>query len=110
MHPAAKIIVGLILILIGLALFVDELTPVLGHYPGIPTISWLSNFFIVLTGIIPIFLILVGLFVVWLEADELKSQQEMAREVQPAPVPVVPVKAPAKRKRASPRRKAKRKR
>ena len=39
-------------------------------------IDWLGNFIVVITGIIPIFLILLGLFIVWLEADELKSAKE----------------------------------
>ena len=85
MHPAGKIIIGLILILIGLALFVDELTPILNQYRGFPAIPWLTNFFVVLTGVIPIFLILIGLFVVWLEADELKAQKELAAETKKEP-------------------------
>ena len=87
MHPAAKIIVGLILILIGLVLFVDSVIPLsgeLGTAIGEYRINWLDNFLIVLTGVIPIGLILVGLFVVWLEADELKAQKEIS---QPAPEP-----------------------
>jgi len=77
MHPAGKIIIGLIVILIGLALFVDSVIPLSG---GVGTfgIDWLNNFLIVLTGVIPIFLIFVGLFVVWLEADELKARKEIA--------------------------------
>lgn len=79
MHPAAKVIIGLILIIIGLGLFVDSVTPILG-VQGTFGIDWLTNFIVVLTGVIPIFLILVGLFVVWLEIDELKSQKEIAEE------------------------------
>ena len=75
MHAAAKILIGLILILIGLGLFVDSVYPLFGSAPLVP-VDWLENFIVVLTGIIPIFLILIGLFVVWLEADELKSSAE----------------------------------
>lgn len=90
MHPAGKIIIGLILIIIGLALFVDSVIPLsggVGMSIGGQVINWLDNFIIVLTGIIPIFLILVGLFVVWLEADELKSTKEIEtpKEAKPAP-------------------------
>ncbi len=79
MHPTGKIIIGLILILIGLGLFVDSVIPISG---GVGTfgIDWLANFLTVLTGVIPIFLILVGLFVVWLESDELKSRKELNQE------------------------------
>ena len=78
MHPAVKVIVGLILILIGLGFFVDSIPELgVGGYTGI---NWLSNFIVVLTGVIPIFLIIVGLFVVWLEIDELKAQKEVKAE------------------------------
>ena len=72
MHPIGKIIGGLILILVGLALFALEPFGV----------SWLTNFIILVTGTIPILLILIGLFIVWLEADELKVEKELEREVE----------------------------
>ena len=75
MHAAVKIIIGLILILAGLGLFVDSVYPISG-VEGTMGIDWLSNFIVVLTGVIPIFLILLGLFIVWLEADELKTAKE----------------------------------
>lgn len=75
MHAAFKIILGLVLVLIGLWLFVDSVYPLSG-VKGTIGIDWLGNFIIVLTGTIPIFLILIGLFVVWLEADELKTAKE----------------------------------
>jgi len=68
-------LIGLILIIIGLVLFVLSPMAILGY-----TIDWIKNFIILVTGIIPIFLIIVGLFVVWLELDELKAQRELARE------------------------------
>ena len=79
MHPALKIIIGLILIIIGLGLFVDSVYPILGVL-GTFGIDWLKNFIVVLTGVIPIFLIIVGLFVVWLEMDELRAQKELKKE------------------------------
>jgi len=75
MHAAVKIIIGLVLVLIGLGLFVDSVYPILG-VKGTLGIDWLNNFIIVLTGTIPILLILMGLFIVWLEADELKTSKE----------------------------------
>jgi protein-S-isoprenylcysteine O-methyltransferase Ste14 len=84
MHSAAKVIIGLILIIIGLFLFVDSVTPLTGT-TGTFGIDWLGNFIIVLTGIIPIFLILIGLFVVWLEIDELKTQKELSEEKKELP-------------------------
>jgi hypothetical protein len=84
MGTALKVLIGLILIIIGLGLFVDSVRPVVnpifggsGQFLGV---DWLGNFLIVLTGVIPPFLILVGLFVVWLEIDELKAERELKKE------------------------------
>ena len=79
MNAALKILLGLILIAIGLGLFVDSITPIMGTsnwFPG----DWLTNFLIVLTGFIPPFLIIIGLFVVWLEIDEIKAEREIRAE------------------------------
>ena len=70
MHAAAKAIIGLVLVILGLAMFGDEL----GYHTFPGTVSWVTNFIIALTGVIPIFLILVGLFVVWLEVEEMGSK------------------------------------
>lgn len=78
MHPAAKIIIGLILLVIGLGLFANGVIP--GFNIAWLQTFWLTNFIIVLTGAIPILLILLGLFVVWLEVDELKAQKEISKE------------------------------
>ncbi|MEM5871298.1 MAG: hypothetical protein QW051_00325 [Candidatus Aenigmatarchaeota archaeon] len=75
MHAAVKIIFGLILLLIGLVLFIDSIYPIMGT-TGTFGINWFDNFIVVVTGVIPIFLILLGLFIVWLEADELKTTKE----------------------------------
>ncbi|MEM5798736.1 MAG: hypothetical protein QXP39_01670 [Candidatus Aenigmatarchaeota archaeon] len=75
MHPIAKIIGGLLLVVIGLGLFIDDALGI-----NVTRITWLDNFVIVATGIIPVFLILIGLFVVWLEIDELKTLKEVKAE------------------------------
>lgn len=76
MGAAVKLVIGLVLLAVGLLMLVDSLG--LHVFPG--NINWLGNFIIVLTGAIPIFLILLGLFVVWLEADEMKTNKEFKRE------------------------------
>jgi len=77
MHAALKVILGFILIIIGLGFFVNSISSILpvGTF-------WIENFIIVLTGVIPIFLILIGLFIVWLEIDELKAQKELKEETK----------------------------
>lgn len=79
MHAAVKVLLGLILILVGLALFVDSVYPIM-DIPVVSDIDWLGNFVIVLTGFIPPFLIVIGLFVVWLEIDEIKAEREIRAE------------------------------
>lgn len=102
MHAAAKVIIGIIILLIGLGLFVDSAYS--NAITGVE-IQWLENFIIVLTGVIPIFLILVGLFVIWLEVDELKAEKEFKLEEEKAkPKPISkpapkPVKKTAKKKK-----------
>ena len=79
MHAAVKVLLGLILIGIGLGLFVESVGPFL-NIPIISQINWIGNFVIVLTGFIPAFLIIIGLFVVWLEIDEIKAEREIRAE------------------------------
>ena len=83
MNAAAKLLIGLILIAIGLGLLIDSVLPILGG-KGTLGIDWFGNFIVVLTGVIPPFLILLGLFVVWLEMDEMKAEKELKREEEKA--------------------------
>ena len=95
MHAAVKVVIGIIILLIGLGLFVDSAYS--NSLTGIE-IHWLENFVIVLTGVIPIFLILIGLFVIWLEVDELKAEKEFKIEAEKEK-PAKPAKKPAKKKK-----------
>jgi len=87
MGALLKIVIGLILILVGLGLFVNSpgVMP-MKAVNDIPYLGWLLNrdwlgsFITILQGFIPAFLVLVGLFMVWLEADELKMQKELEKE------------------------------
>lgn len=89
MGAVTKIVIGFILLLIGLALLIDspkvmpELIPdgvlVFGGV-DFGAIDWLGSLITVIEGFIPAFLILVGLFMIWLEADELKMQKELEQE------------------------------
>jgi hypothetical protein len=99
MNAAVKLLVGLVFIIIGLGLLVDSVIPILG-VKGTLGIDWFYHFYIVLTGIIPPFLILLGLFVVWLEIDEMKAEKELKREEEKAKKEEKVGKKPApKRKR-----------
>jgi len=103
MHAAVKILIGLLLIVIGFGLFVDS---VYGNAWTNIRINWWHNFVTVLTGVIPIMLILVGIFVVWLEADELSAEKEMkAEEKSTEAEEVKAAVAPLKKKATKARKK-----
>jgi phosphate/sulfate permease len=69
LHPIAKIIVGAIMI-IGSVYAVVK-------YP-----EWglLSAFITVVKGVVPVLVFLIGLFIVWLELDELRIEKELKTE------------------------------
>ena len=68
MHPIVKILIGVVLVVGSLvALIKDEW----GLRAALLTM---------IKGIIPAFLILVGIFIVWLELDEIKIEKELAKE------------------------------
>lgn len=75
MHPLVKAFIGIIILIVGAGLLVDEIFPVFNT-----GIKWFTNFKIVLTGIVPVFLILLGLFITWLEIDEWKIEKEIEKE------------------------------
>jgi predicted tellurium resistance membrane protein TerC len=77
MNAAAKVIIGLILLVIGLGLLANG---VLFEDVGIGGRVWFNSFITVLIGVIPPLLILVGLFVIWLELDEIKAEKELKAE------------------------------
>lgn len=103
MHAAAKILLGLIIIAVGFGFFLDS--PSVGLWQSMTGINWWNNFVIVLTGVIPALLILVGIFIVWLEADEVSAEKEMKAEEEKTETSEVkaavsPARVVKKRKRA----------
>lgn len=72
MHPIAKIVIGAILI-VGSAWVVYKYT--------------LDEFWLIVKGIVPPLVFMVGLFIVWLEYDELRIERELKQETARAPSP-----------------------
>jgi hypothetical protein len=72
MHPIGKIIIGAMLI-IGSVYYVWNNT--FGAWSDLKT---------VLNGMVPPFVFLIGLFIVWLELDELKIERELKAEERKA--------------------------
>lgn len=85
MNPLMKLLVGLVLLVIPLALYVYDFmrvgpvlsVPVAGKAVNLRLLESLS---VVLQGLVPPFVMLVGLFIVWLELDEWKIEKELKRE------------------------------
>ncbi len=72
MHPIAKIVIGAILI-VGSAWVVYKYT--------------LDEFWLIVKGIVPPLVFIVGLFIVWLEYDELRIERDLKQETARAPSP-----------------------
>ncbi|MBU5689850.1 MAG: hypothetical protein QXM68_03040 [Candidatus Aenigmatarchaeota archaeon] len=85
MNPWLKILIGLVLLGLPLALYAyDIMTPgpvvtfnILGRDIQL---SPVRAFLTVLEGTVPPFLALIGLFIVWLELDELRIERELKQE------------------------------
>ncbi|MEM5882618.1 MAG: hypothetical protein QXQ77_00015 [Candidatus Aenigmatarchaeota archaeon] len=72
MHPAAKIVIGLILIVASIYYIIKGVP---GYFePGWPALLT------VLKGVIPLGVLLIGIFIVWLEWDELRIEKEIKAE------------------------------
>ena len=65
MHPIAKMVIGTILI-VGSAWVVYKYT--------------LDEFWLIVKGIVPPLVFIIGLFIVWLEYDELRIERELKQE------------------------------
>ncbi len=80
MHALAKVFIGIVLFLVPLVLYAYEyLYHVNPTFMGIQ-FNLLGSLWIVLQGIIPPMLMILGLFVVWLELDEWKIDRELKAE------------------------------
>lgn len=72
MNPAVKIIIGLILIAASVYYIVKGVP---GYFePGWPALLT------VIKGLVPLAILLLGIFVVWLEWDELRIERELKSE------------------------------
>ena len=62
MHPIIKVLFGAILLVVGVAIIYQYT---------------LDDFYVVAKGIVPPIIALLGLFIMWLELDELRIEKEM---------------------------------
>jgi len=73
MHPIIKILLGAVFIFGGIWWILQGSLQYMGR-------SGIEDLKTVLNGVIPPFVILLGLFIVWLELDELKIERELKQE------------------------------
>lgn len=74
MHPIVKILIGAILLILSVAYVYRN------SGSGIFGMGALDAFLVMINGLVPPFVALLGLFIVWLELDELKIQREIKAE------------------------------
>ena len=67
MHAAIKILVGVVLL-------ISSIAYVYTNQYG----AW-DNFLVVLSGTVPAFVSLVGVFIIWIELDDIKVKREMKK-------------------------------
>ncbi len=77
MNTLLKLLIGVVLLVVPLGMYAYELMNGLG---GVFGLKLLQSLGILLQGSVPLFVMLIGLFVVWLELDELKMEKELKRE------------------------------
>ena len=80
MHPLVKLLIGIILLVVPLGLYVYEFMygqqfSIFGY-----NIYLLKSLWTVLQGMIPPFLMVIGLFIIWLELDEWRIERELKLE------------------------------
>jgi len=75
MHPFIKMLIGLVLLVGALSVyFVDY-----SDTTGIVREEFINSLRIVFYGMVPPFVALVGLFIVWLELDEWKIERDLKK-------------------------------
>lgn len=77
MKPATKIIIGALLVIAGIYWYVAG-----GFSPGTFGRTNFNSFLILLRGSIGVLVFLIGAFIVWLEADELRMERELSTEFE----------------------------
>lgn len=80
MHPLAKLLIGVLFLVIPLGLYAYEFMYKTSFSLLGINFNLLGSLRVVLQGMIPPFLILIGLFIVWLELDELRIERELRAE------------------------------
>ena len=71
MYPIIKIVIGIVLMIASICWIASD------------RFGALLDLKTVLNGVIPIAIFLIGLFILWLELDEIKIEKEIKKETKP---------------------------
>jgi len=96
MHPAAKLIIGLIIAIVGIYWYVADYVKmnIAPTFLGGAAIASLKTVFI---GVFGLFLLFVGLIIAWIEYEDLKWEMKEKKSVKQAPEKEKPAAAKKKR-------------
>ena len=92
MHPLIKAGIGLLLMLVALGALAHDYF--YGYKWGL-----IPSLIIVIKGVLPLFVALIGLFIFWLEIDEWKIEKELMKEEEEEKKKTLKPKAKRKKKK-----------
>ena len=77
MHAAAKVLIGIVLVVASVWWILQGADQYLGNWTSHR--RGVADFVTVLDGILPVLIFLLGIFIVWLEVDEMKVEKEIRK-------------------------------
>ena len=83
MNAMAKLLIGVVLLVVPLGMYAYELINGVGsgiQLPVLGTVYLWGSLITLIVGFLPGFVMLIGLFVVWLELDEMRIEKELKTE------------------------------
>jgi len=83
MNALVKLIIGVVLLVVPLGMYAYEIINGVSNgitLPVLGTIHLWKSLITIIIGTVPGFVMLIGLFVVWLELDEMRIEKELEKE------------------------------
>ena len=83
MNAIIKLLIGVVLLVVPLGMYAYEIMNGIGKGISLPVIGTMylwKSLITLIVGSIPPFVMLIGLFVVWLELDEWRIEKELSKE------------------------------
>jgi hypothetical protein len=77
MHAAAKVLIGIVLVVASAWWILQGANQYLGNWTS--SRRGVADLITVLDGILPVLIFFLGIFIVWLEVDEMKVEKEIKK-------------------------------